>query len=233
MQTDGRRCHGTPASRVGGDTAHQQGPFAPRALPRFVATADPSVTLSPSAHFPGSLVIGQPRLRRFRGGTRRASPVARRALATVPSLPPRRRDPAASARLPRVLLPSCALQTLGLREINVLSRLPLRSLSLRPGNSLTILLMASSMGSRGSVSLPPAIQATGRLALTPAGLPPAEHGCLYWTHAKPHVRLSISNPERLADCLPAPRPAPRPRPGRRLVRELSFGTRIGRCLPAT
>ena len=35
--------------------------------------------------------------------------------------------------------------------------------------------MASSMGFRGSVSLPPAIQATRRLALAPAGLAPAEH----------------------------------------------------------
>ena len=60
-----------------------------------------------------------------------------------------------------------------------LSRLPLRSLMLRPGNSLTILPMASSMGSRGSVSLRPAIQATGRLALVPAGLSPTEHVCLW------------------------------------------------------
>src|SRR2546422_8559076 len=34
-------------------SAEQQGPFAPRALPRFVATPDPSATLSPSADFPG------------------------------------------------------------------------------------------------------------------------------------------------------------------------------------
>ena len=59
------------------------------------------------------------------------------------------------------------------------SRLPLRSLTLRPGNSLTILLMAWSMGSRGSVSLRPATQATGRLALVPVGLPPTEHVCLW------------------------------------------------------
>ena len=50
---------------------------------------------------------------------------------------------------------------------------------LRPGNSLTILPMASSMGSRGSVSLRPAIQATGRLALVPVGLSPTEHVCLW------------------------------------------------------
>src|ERR1022692_4585776 len=54
----------------------QQGPFAPPALPGFIATADPSATLSPSAHFPGSPVIGPTLLQRFRAGTRRASPVA-------------------------------------------------------------------------------------------------------------------------------------------------------------
>jgi hypothetical protein len=35
----------------------QQGPFAPQALPRFVATTDPSATLSSSANFPGPPVI--------------------------------------------------------------------------------------------------------------------------------------------------------------------------------
>jgi hypothetical protein len=86
--------------------------------------------------------------------------------------------------------PDCD-ETRGLRSANNcsasgclrLSGLPLRSLSLRPGDSLTILVMALSMGFRASVSLRPAIQATGRLALAPAGLPPAEHICLVWTHA--------------------------------------------------
>src|SRR5207249_1803937 len=53
-----------------------------------------------------------------------------------------------------------------------------RSLSLRPGNSLAILMMGLSMGFRVLVSRHPAIQATGRLALAPAGLTPAEHTCL-------------------------------------------------------
>src|SRR5215467_14754025 len=38
-----------------------------------------------------------------------------------------------------------------------------------------------SIGFRSSVSFPPAIQATGLLTLTPAGLPPAEHTSLSWT----------------------------------------------------
>ena len=71
----------------------QQGRFAPRTLLRFGATTSPSATLSSSANFPGSPVIRPTWLRRFRGGTRRASPVARCALVTVLSLPPRRRVP--------------------------------------------------------------------------------------------------------------------------------------------
>jgi hypothetical protein len=56
-----------------------------------------------------------------------------------------------------------------------------RSLALRPGDLLTILPMALSMGFRVLVSLHPAIQATGRLALAPAGLAPARRTCLVWT----------------------------------------------------
>jgi hypothetical protein len=39
-----------------------------------------------------------------------------------------------------------------------------------------------SMGFRVLVSRHPAIQATGRLTVAPAGLPPAEHTSLHWTH---------------------------------------------------
>ena len=108
--------------------------------------------------------------------------MAQRVLVTVLSLPPRRRA------LPRQ--PDCD-RACCLRSANnssasgclTLSGLPLRSLSLRPGDSLTILAMASLMGFRASVSLRPAIQATGRLALAPAGLTPAERVYLVWTHA--------------------------------------------------
>ncbi len=88
---------------------------APRALPRLLATSGPSATLSSSADFPGHGYTAY-LLRRFRGGTRRASPVAApRVLVTVPSLPPRRRGVAASAGLRRSLLPSRGQDTLGLR----------------------------------------------------------------------------------------------------------------------
>ena len=88
-------------------------------------------------------------LRRFCGGTRRASPGAGRVLVTVPSLTPRRRGTAASDSLRQSLLPSREKQTLGLRGFDFRGYpyvKPLRSLTLRPGDSLTILPMAWSMG---------------------------------------------------------------------------------------
>ena len=70
----------------------QQGPFAPRALPRFNATTDPAATVSSSTVFPGPPVMRSTLLRRFLDGTRTASPVAWHVLVTVLSLPPRHRD---------------------------------------------------------------------------------------------------------------------------------------------
>ena len=55
------------------------------------------------------------------------------------------------------------------------SRPYLRSLSLRPDDSLTILKMALSIGIRNSISLLSAIQATRPLTITLAGLSPTEH----------------------------------------------------------
>ena len=52
------------------------------------------------------------------------------------------------------------------------------SLTLRPGDSLTTPKVALSMGYRSLVTLLSAIQATGILALTPAGLTPAERASL-------------------------------------------------------
>src|SRR4029077_15054775 len=41
-----------------------------------------------------------------------------------------------------------------------------------------------SIGFRILISLHPAIQTTGRLTFAPAGLPPAEHTSLNWTHSR-------------------------------------------------
>src|SRR4051794_4143864 len=96
----------------------QQGPFAPRALPRLDATAGPSATLSPPADFPGCPVIRPGLLRRFRGRDEEGFPSClacpcHRAVATTP---PERI--ASSANLRRSVLPSPDDRGLGLRGLH-------------------------------------------------------------------------------------------------------------------
>jgi hypothetical protein len=62
------------------------------------------------------------------------------------------------------------------------SRPPMGSLSLRPGDSLTIPRMALSVGFIRFVSSTYATQATGFLTFAPVGLSPTEHASLRWTH---------------------------------------------------
>src|SRR5713226_6815455 len=113
-----------------------QGPFAPQTLLRFIATTDPAATLSSSADFPVSPVIRPTLLRRFRAGTRRASPVALHVLVTVLSLPPRRGEH------PYRSVFGC-------------------SCGLRPPVEGSALGDTSSIGFRVSVSITSAIQTTG------------------------------------------------------------------------
>ena len=89
-----------------------------------------------STHFPLFTVIEPTLLQRFLPGTRRVSPVARYALATVLSLPPRRSVLAVSISFRLPMLPSPYSCGLGLRGFS-LSGPPVRSLSLRPGDSFT------------------------------------------------------------------------------------------------
>ncbi len=125
-----------PCLSVSTKKYRQQGPFAPPALPGFAATTDPSATLTPPLHFPVSSVIGAVLLRGFRHGAWRASPVASRGLVTVP---PSYTPPAWVGRFSQ-LAPSHAAFA-----ITQKARPPdlvhfgatLRSLSLRPGDSLT------------------------------------------------------------------------------------------------
>ena len=112
---------------------------------------------------------------------RRASPVARYVLVIVPSLPSRRSGAAVSFSIRLPMLPSPSGCGLGLRAF-ALSGPPLRSLSLRPNDSQSPPRETLSIGFRILVSPHPAIQATGLLTLTPAGLSPAEHASLRWTH---------------------------------------------------
>ena len=63
-----------------------------------------------------------------------------------------------------------------------LSGPPVGSLSLRPGDSLTIPWMALSISFIRFVSSTHVTQATGALTSTPVGLTPTEHTSLRWTH---------------------------------------------------
>src|SRR5262245_16442394 len=54
---DGCFYHFTPAFLIGSDINVQQGPFAPWALPHFIATTDLAVTVSPAVDFPVVPVI--------------------------------------------------------------------------------------------------------------------------------------------------------------------------------
>jgi hypothetical protein len=125
----------------------QQGPLAPRALPRLNATTGPSATLSPSADFPVLPVIRPTQLPPFRVGTRRASPVARCILVVVPSLttPPERPAASIGCGEPCCLRPhGCGL---GLRICT--NGATSRSQSLRPDNSRS----PSRRGCRGASGL--------------------------------------------------------------------------------
>jgi len=166
-------------------TAWQQGSFAPRTLLRFSAPTSPSATVSPSATFPVSPVIGPTLLHRFRGGTRTASPVAWPALVTVLPLIPRRNV----SSLQSACDDSCCLRPASAGSASgakVFSRPPTGSLTLRPSDSLTILTMALSVGFIRFVSSTNATQATRSLTFTPVGLSPTEHASLRWTHTCSH-----------------------------------------------
>jgi hypothetical protein len=56
------------------------------------------------------------------------------------------------------------------------------SLALRPGDSLTILSMALSVGFIRIISSTDATQVTGLLTFALVGLTPTEHASLRWTH---------------------------------------------------
>ena len=116
----------------------QQGPFAPRALPRFNATTDPAATVSSSTDFPGAPVIRPTWLQTFLPGTRTASPVAWHVLVTVLSLPPRQRDMTHQLACD---ISCCLRPTRGdsASEVHFLSGPPMGSLTLRPDDSLTAL----------------------------------------------------------------------------------------------
>ena len=182
LQTTGRLYHYAPASLCCRRSANSRAPSLQRHYPPsslLQAHLPPSRLSAPFPVFP---VIGLTLLRRFLSGTRRASPVARRFLVTVLPLPPRRSGLPHRSDGDR----PCCLRLK--REDSAsgdhfLSRPPMGSLALRPGDSLTIPRMALSIGFTSFVSSAHATQATGLLTLTPVGLAPTENASLCWTHS--------------------------------------------------
>jgi hypothetical protein len=137
----------------------QQGLFAPRALPRFVATTDPSATLSSFHRLPGvsgyTVSFSPPISQRDEEGFSSclAHPCHRAVAITPQSVSP----------LQSVCDDPCCLRLMlvGSASGASVSRPFLRLLSLRPDDSLTIRKMALSIGFQDSVSFLLAIQATG------------------------------------------------------------------------
>jgi hypothetical protein len=110
------------------------------------------------------------------------SPVAQHVLVTVLSLTTPLEWQAVSVSPQPVMLPSPRRRGLGLQSY-IFSRPPLGSRALRPGDLLTVLTTALSIGFIRFVSSADATQATELLTLSLVGLAPTEHVCLSWTHS--------------------------------------------------
>ena len=159
----------------------QQGRFPPPALPGFTGTTNPSATLSPVSRLPGApgytAYLAPPISRRGEEGF--SSCLARPRYRAVATTPPECRS--ASASLRYAMLLSSRTWGLSLR-VFCFSRPPVRSLSLRPGNSPATPYGGRVNGLQVIVFSPPCHPCYGALALTPAGLSPAERASLCWTH---------------------------------------------------
>ena len=152
--------HFTPAFLIGSDVDVQQGPFAPWALPHLIATTDLAVTVPPAVDFPVGPVIRPRCSTDFSMGRGRLLQLLSMSFVTVLSLttPPECRPASASLRC--AILPSLDTRELGLRGLFFVEATT-GSLPLRPGDSLTILKMALSVGFTRFVSSADAAQVTG------------------------------------------------------------------------
>ena len=135
-------------------TCRQQGPFARRALPRVLTHTDPAATRSSFPRLPGRPVYTtDPTPRAFSLGRDGLLQLLSMSCVPVLPVPPRRCD---LTRQPDCVSPyslrprSSGSATGSLR----FSRQPLRSLALRPGDSLAILTMTLSIGF-SSLGFPP------------------------------------------------------------------------------
>src|SRR5262245_30115051 len=125
----------------------------------FRCYCEPSRRRLVVSRFPGVAGYTTDLLHRFRDGTRTDSPVAQHVLVTVLPLTTPPEWHAVSVSPQPVMLPSPRSRGLGLRN-QFLSRPPLGSHMLRPGDSLAIRTMASSVGFIRFVSSTDATQAT-------------------------------------------------------------------------
>jgi len=165
----------SPNPRLSGTSTHRTA-MLPRTHYR------PIRTLPPSVHFPVSLVIGPTFLQRFLTGAERASPVALCVL-----LPCCRYHPAEVNNRVSQFAVIHAVFTLRMRARpsgQSLSGPPYAFTFVAAWQLVIILLMIVSIGFRISVSLYPAIRTTWLLTLAMAGLSPAEHTRLNWTHIR-------------------------------------------------
>ena len=130
----------------------------------------------------GIPVIRPTLLRRFLGGTRTASPVAQRILVTVLPLPPRRSESTRRSGFvdPCCLRPNRESSASGANLCRGHLWVHLRCGPVTRSPSRRWLCQSAS---EHSVSLLSATQATGLLTLALAGLTPAEHASLRWTHS--------------------------------------------------
>ena len=135
LQINGRLYHLVPASQCCRKIVNSRIPLLPGRYSSLSLIRTPPPPSRLSVHFPPYTVIEPTLLQKFLAGTRRASPVARHVLVTVLSLPPRRSDLAVSISFRPNMLPSSYGCGLDLRGFS-LSGPPVRSLSLRPGDSL-------------------------------------------------------------------------------------------------
>ncbi len=204
LQTDGRLCHLVLASQCCRKIVNSRVPLLPRHYPSSSLSTDPSATLSPSTHFPvvpGYRAYLPPEISSWgeEGFSSCLAYPCHRAVATTPP-----ESIAVSIRFRLSILPSPYGCRLGLR-VPSLSGPPMRSLSLRPGDSLTIPSMALSMSFRHLIFLLPAIQATGLLILSLTGLTPVEYASLCWTHNRtcsfPAYGSSILHPHLRVCCI--------------------------------
>ncbi len=193
LQTDGGLCHPALASLLCSDCL-RQGPFALRALPRFLAHTDPSVRLSPSPHFAFRLA----RLPCFRGLSPRGEepfPVFSHDLERVlPSFTPP--GGASPDRVWSHLLPSPLLGQLGTRVFCISRPCPDVHSSLRPAPFLTPPCGALSVGFAARISHVGATQAMRLRSSTASGLSP--YG--FMGTSRHHQAVAADNPAAGTSC---------------------------------